>query len=53
MAGGIRHSYGLGLDLHPNPVGAIEIAKEMEPGQKVVTLACDSGLKFLGGNIYT
>ena len=19
MAGGIRHSYGLGLDLHPNP----------------------------------
>ena len=53
MAGGIRHSYGLGLDLHPNPAGAIEIAKEMEPGQKVVTLACDSGLKYLGGNIYT
>ena len=35
-----------------NVAGAIEIAKEMEPGQRVVTLACDSGLKYLGGNIY-
>ena len=36
-----------------NVAGAIEIAKEMESGQRVVTLACDSGLKYLGGNIYT
>ena len=35
-----------------NVAGAIEIAKEMEPGQRVATLACDSGLKYLGGNIY-
>ena len=36
-----------------NVAGAIEIAKEMESGQRVVTLACDSGLKYLEGNIYT
>lgn len=36
-----------------NVAGAIEIAKEMESGQRVVTLACDSGLKYLDGNIYT
>ena len=30
-----------------------KIAKEMESGQRVVTLACDSGLKYLGGKIYT
>ena len=36
-----------------NVVGAIELAKEMEPEQKVVTLACDTGLKYLGGHVYT
>ena len=35
-----------------NVVGAIELAKEMKPEQRVVTLACDSGLKYLGGHIY-
>ena len=35
-----------------NVVGAIELAKEMEPEQTVVTLACDSGLKYLGSHIY-
>ena len=35
-----------------NVVGAIELAKEMNPGNRVVTLACDSGLKYLGGHIY-
>ena len=32
--------------------GAIEFANEMKPGQRAVTLACDSGLKYLGGHIY-
>jgi cysteine synthase len=35
-----------------NVAGAIELAKEMKPGQRVVTIACDSGLKYLGGHIY-
>jgi len=35
-----------------NVAGAIELANEMKPGQRVVTLACDSGLKCLGGHIY-
>ena len=35
-----------------NVVGAIELAKEMEPEQTVITLACDSGLKYLGSHIY-
>ena len=36
-----------------NVAGAIGIAKDIDPVQRVVTLACDSGLKYLGGNIYT
>ena len=35
-----------------NVGGAIELANEMKPVQRVVTLACDSGLKYLGGHIY-
>ena len=35
-----------------NVVGAIELAKEMKPEHKIVTLACDSGLKYLGSHIY-
>ena len=33
-----------------NVVGAIELAKEIGP--RVVTFACDSGLKYLGGHVY-
>tara|TARA_B100000029_G_scaffold471766_1_gene511709 strand:- start:500 stop:1453 length:954 start_codon:yes stop_codon:yes gene_type:complete len=36
-----------------NVAGAIDLAKEMDAGQRVVTLACDSGLKYLGSHIYT
>ena len=32
--------------------GAVELAKEMGAGQRIVTLAGDSGLKYLGGHIY-
>jgi len=35
-----------------NVAGAVELAKEMGAGQRPVTLACDSGLKYLGGRIY-
>ena len=36
-----------------NVAGAIELANEKKPAQRVVTLACDSGLKYLEGHIYT
>lgn len=39
--------YGASTGL--NVAGAIELANEMKPSQRVVTLACDSGLKYLGG----
>ena len=35
-----------------NVAGAIELAKKMKPGNRVVTLGCDSGLKYLGGQLY-
>ena len=35
-----------------NVAGAIKLAKEIKPEQRVVPLACDSGLKYLGGHIY-
>jgi cysteine synthase len=36
-----------------NVVGALQLAKEMEQGKHVVTLACDSGLKYLNGDLYS
>ena len=35
-----------------NVVAAIEIAKEIGPGKRVLTLNCDDGLKYLGSHIY-
>ncbi len=35
-----------------NVVAALSLARELGPGHRVVTLACDSGLKYLGGTIY-
>ena len=35
-----------------NVCAAIEIAVELGPGQRVVTIACDNGIKYLGGHIY-
>ena len=34
-----------------NVAGAIELAKELGPGQTVVTVACDTGLKYLSGDL--
>ena len=36
-----------------NISAAIEIAKEIGPGKKIVTLNCDNGLKYLGSHIYS
>lgn len=35
-----------------NIAGAIGIAKELGPGHKVVTVAVDTGLKYLAGDLY-
>ncbi|HYI14894.1 MAG TPA: pyridoxal-phosphate dependent enzyme, partial [Thermomicrobiales bacterium] len=36
-----------------NVVGALELARELGPGQTVVTVAVDTGLKYLAGNLFT
>jgi cysteine synthase len=36
-----------------NVVGAIELAEEVGAGGTVVTVACDTGLKYLAGDLYT
>ena len=35
-----------------NVAGAIELAREVGPGKTIVTLACDTGLKYLSGDLY-
>ncbi len=35
-----------------NVVAAVELAREVGPGGRVVTFACDSGMKYLGGHLY-
>ena len=35
-----------------NVAGAIELATELGPGRTVVTVACDTGLKYLAGDLY-
>jgi cysteine synthase A len=32
--------------------GALAIARELGPGHNVVTVAVDSGLKYLAGDLY-
>ena len=36
-----------------NAVGAIELAKELGPGKTVVTIAVDTGLKYLAGDLFS
>ena len=36
-----------------NVCGAIEVAMELGPGKRIVTLGCDNGAKYLGGPIYS
>ncbi len=35
-----------------NVVAAIELATELGPGHRVVTVACDSGLKYMSGGLF-
>ena len=35
-----------------NLVGALALARELGPGQVVATVACDTGLKYLAGDLY-
>lgn len=35
-----------------NVVGALQLAKELGPGKTVVTVAVDSGMKYLAGDLY-
>ena len=45
--------YLAGTSTGLNVVGALQLAKEMGQGKHVVTLACDSGLKYLNGDLYS
>ncbi|WP_420150535.1 PLP-dependent cysteine synthase family protein [Spirosoma sp.] len=42
-----------GISSGLNIVGALQLAKELGPGRTVVTVACDSGMKYLAGDLYT
>jgi cysteine synthase A len=35
-----------------NLVAALGVARALGPGRRVVTIQVDSGLKYLGGNLY-
>ncbi len=35
-----------------NVVGALQLAHELGPGRRVVTVICDTGLKYLQGDLY-
>jgi cysteine synthase A len=35
-----------------NVVAAIELARELGPGKRIVTLGCDNGTKYMGGPLY-
>jgi cysteine synthase A len=41
-----------GVSAGMNVVGALQLAGELGPGHTVVTVACDSGLKYLAGDLY-
>jgi cysteine synthase A len=35
-----------------NVVGALQLGQELGAGRTVVTVACDTGLKYLAGDLY-
>ena len=35
-----------------NVVAALDLAKELKSGQRVVTFGCDNGVKYLSGGVY-
>ena len=54
MARRLAREEGLfsGTSAGANVVAAIRVAKRLGPGRKVVTLLCDSGLKYLGTDVH-
>jgi cysteine synthase A len=42
----------VGVSSGLNVVGALELARELGPGKTVVTVACDTGLKYLDGDLF-
>lgn len=36
-----------------NVAGAVQLARELGPGKTVVTVAVDTGLKYLAGDLFT
>ena len=47
-AGGTAHLAMTGM----NVLGAVRIASELGAGKTVVTVACDTGLKYLAGDLF-
>ena len=43
----------VGISSGANVVAAIELAKELGPGKTVVTVAVDTGLKYLNGTLFS
>ena len=41
-----------GISSGCNVVGALQLAQELGPGHTVVTVACDTGLKYLDGDLF-
>jgi len=35
-----------------NVAAAIEIARELGPGHNIITVACDTGLKYMAGGLF-
>ncbi len=54
MARGLAREEGIfaGISSGLNVVGALQLAQELGPGHTVVTVAVDTGLKYLAGDLY-
>jgi cysteine synthase len=54
LAGRLARTDGVfaGTSSAVNVVGAIELARELGPGRTVVTVAVDTGLKYLAGDLF-
>jgi len=42
-----------GTSTELNVRAAVDLAQELGPGATVVTVACDTGLKYLAGDLYS
>lgn len=55
MCGRLAREEGLlvGTSSGLNVVGALDLARRLGPGKTVVTVACDTGLKYLSGDLFS